>query len=135
MKAIDVGYRHFDSAYLYLNEEEIGRAIQKKIADGSVKREDVFYTSKVLCIVPYVSVKSSLSEEFLGEVLLLLVKFSFPQTLHCKKVYAEGGVHDGKGCGFQLLRALGLISQPMAWSIDIPCLFPMKWEDNTTELL
>ncbi|XP_043419289.1 prostaglandin F synthase 1-like isoform X2 [Prionailurus bengalensis] len=47
MKAIDVGYRHFDSAYLYLNEEEIGRAIQKKIADGSVKREDVFYTSKV----------------------------------------------------------------------------------------
>uniref|UniRef100_A0ABI7XT55 NADP-dependent oxidoreductase domain-containing protein n=1 Tax=Felis catus TaxID=9685 RepID=A0ABI7XT55_FELCA len=47
MKAIDVGYRHFDSAYLYLNEEEIGRAIQKKIADGSVKREDIFYTSKV----------------------------------------------------------------------------------------
>ncbi|XP_047720887.1 prostaglandin F synthase 1-like [Prionailurus viverrinus] len=47
MKAIDVGYRHFDSAYLYLNEEEIGRAIRKKITDGSVKREDVFYTSKV----------------------------------------------------------------------------------------
>ncbi|XP_058537995.1 aldo-keto reductase family 1 member C23-like protein isoform X4 [Neofelis nebulosa] len=47
MRAIDVGYRHFDSAYLYLNEEEIGRAIRKKIADGSVKREDIFYTSKV----------------------------------------------------------------------------------------
>ncbi|XP_053081181.1 prostaglandin F synthase 1-like isoform X4 [Acinonyx jubatus] len=47
MRAIDVGYRHFDSAYLYLNEEEIGRAIRKKITDGSVKREDIFYTSKV----------------------------------------------------------------------------------------
>ncbi|XP_029809340.1 aldo-keto reductase family 1 member C1 homolog isoform X5 [Suricata suricatta] len=48
MKAIDVGYRHFDSAYFYLNEEEIGRAIWKKIADGSVKREDIFYTSKAM---------------------------------------------------------------------------------------
>ncbi|XP_025301167.1 aldo-keto reductase family 1 member C15-like isoform X1 [Canis lupus baileyi] len=46
-RAIDVGYRHFDSAYMYLNEEEIGRAIQRKIADGTVKREDIFYTSKV----------------------------------------------------------------------------------------
>nr|XP_025872750.1 aldo-keto reductase family 1 member C1 homolog isoform X2 [Vulpes vulpes] len=46
-RAIDVGYRHFDSAYMYLNEEEIGRAIQRKIADGAVKREDIFYTSKV----------------------------------------------------------------------------------------
>nr|XP_035924301.1 aldo-keto reductase family 1 member C4-like isoform X2 [Halichoerus grypus] len=45
--AISVGYRHIDSAYLYLNEEEIGRAIRKKIADGTVKREDIFYTSKV----------------------------------------------------------------------------------------
>ncbi|XP_064448189.1 aldo-keto reductase family 1 member C1-like isoform X2 [Mirounga angustirostris] len=45
--AINVGYRHIDSAYLYLNEEEIGRAIRKKIADGMVKREDIFYTSKV----------------------------------------------------------------------------------------
>ncbi|VCX40979.1 unnamed protein product, partial [Gulo gulo] len=45
--AIDVGYRHIDSAYLYQNEEEIGRAIREKIADGTVKREDIFYTTKV----------------------------------------------------------------------------------------
>ncbi|KAM7154833.1 dihydrodiol dehydrogenase 3-like [Molossus nigricans] len=41
------GYRHIDSAYLYLNEEEIGRAIQNKIANGIVKREDIFCTSKL----------------------------------------------------------------------------------------
>lgn len=54
--AIDVGYRHIDSAYVYQNEEEIGRAIREKIADGTVKREDIFYTTKVLCIVSSVSV-------------------------------------------------------------------------------
>lgn len=48
-RAIDVGYRHIDSAYLYLNEEEIGRAIRKKIANGTVKRNDIFCTSKLWC--------------------------------------------------------------------------------------
>ncbi|XP_053428843.1 aldo-keto reductase family 1 member C15-like isoform X3 [Nycticebus coucang] len=44
--AIEVGFRHIDSAYLYQNEEEVGAAIREKIADGSVKREDIFYTTK-----------------------------------------------------------------------------------------
>ncbi|XP_075409277.1 prostaglandin-E(2) 9-reductase-like [Tenrec ecaudatus] len=44
---IDVGFRHIDSAYVYNCEEEVGRAIRSKIADGTVKREDIFYTSKL----------------------------------------------------------------------------------------
>ncbi|XP_003494999.1 3-alpha-hydroxysteroid dehydrogenase-like [Cricetulus griseus] len=45
--AIDAGFRHFDSAYSYQIEEEVGQAIRSKIADGTVKRKDIFYTSKL----------------------------------------------------------------------------------------
>ncbi|XP_053428063.1 aldo-keto reductase family 1 member C3 [Nycticebus coucang] len=45
--AIEAGFRHIDSAHLYENEEQVGLAIRSKIADGSVRREDIFYTSKL----------------------------------------------------------------------------------------
>ncbi|XP_053321556.1 aldo-keto reductase family 1 member C1-like [Spea bombifrons] len=45
--AIEVGFRHIDGAHLYGNEKEVGRAIQEKIADGTARREDLFYTGKL----------------------------------------------------------------------------------------
>ncbi|XP_069679279.1 aldo-keto reductase family 1 member B1-like isoform X2 [Periplaneta americana] len=44
--AIDIGYRHFDCAYRYGNEKEIGSGIRVKISEGVITREDVFVTSK-----------------------------------------------------------------------------------------
>jgi diketogulonate reductase-like aldo/keto reductase len=45
--AIDIGYRHFDSAMMYGNDHEVGAAVRAKIADGTVKREELFITNKV----------------------------------------------------------------------------------------
>lgn len=42
-KAIEVGYRHIDTASAYQNEKEIGQAI----GASNCKREDLFITSKV----------------------------------------------------------------------------------------
>jgi len=38
--ALDEGYRHIDEAWIYGNEEEVGRALTEKFAEGKIKREE-----------------------------------------------------------------------------------------------
>lgn len=47
LNALDLGYRHIDTAFNYNNEEAIGTAVQKWISDGKGTREDLFVTTKV----------------------------------------------------------------------------------------
>ena len=42
-KAIDLGYRHIDTAMIYENEEPVGKAIR----ESGVNREDIFVTTKL----------------------------------------------------------------------------------------
>ena len=45
--AIDVGYRHIDTAALYKNEKSVGRGIRNAIDKGTVTREELFVTTKL----------------------------------------------------------------------------------------
>jgi len=45
--AIQAGYRHLDCAAVYHNEREVGQGITDAMADGLVKREELFVTSKL----------------------------------------------------------------------------------------
>ncbi|XP_003696050.2 aldo-keto reductase family 1 member A1-B [Apis florea] len=81
-EAINLGYRHIDTAYFYQNEKEIGEAIQAKIKDGTVKREDLFITTKLWnnfhkqeSVVPIC--KKSLENLGLSYVDLYLVHWPF----------------------------------------------------------
>ena len=44
--ALEVGFRHFDCAERYRNEEAVGAATQEAFR-GGIRREDVFVTTKL----------------------------------------------------------------------------------------
>ncbi|MFM7640338.1 MAG: aldo/keto reductase [Cyanobium sp.] len=46
-QALELGYRHIDAAAIYGNEAEIGEALAQAFADGVVRREDPWITSKL----------------------------------------------------------------------------------------
>lgn len=46
-EAIKLGYKHFDCAFIYGNEKEIGQAIADAINEGEVTRNELWITSKL----------------------------------------------------------------------------------------
>ena len=46
-QALEVGFRHFDCAERYRNEEAVGDAMREVLQGGVIKREDVFVTTKL----------------------------------------------------------------------------------------
>ncbi|OMO78178.1 hypothetical protein COLO4_24817 [Corchorus olitorius] len=50
LQAIELGYRHFDTASLYGSEQPLGEAIIEAVSVGLIKsRDDLFITSKLWC--------------------------------------------------------------------------------------
>ncbi|CAN1334038.1 Methylecgonone reductase [Linum perenne] len=50
LDAVEVGYRHFDTAALYGSEESLGKAVAEAVEKGLVgSRSEFFITSKVWC--------------------------------------------------------------------------------------
>ncbi|CAI9113262.1 OLC1v1013835C1 [Oldenlandia corymbosa var. corymbosa] len=48
LKAMEIGYRHFDTASLYGSEEALGKAVAKALEIGLIKnRDELFITSKL----------------------------------------------------------------------------------------
>lgn len=45
--AVKVGYRNIDTAVVYFNEAEVGEAIRRSIHNGTVKREELFISTKL----------------------------------------------------------------------------------------
>ena len=72
--ALEIGYRHFDTAEMYGNEREVGKAI----AASKLKRSDVWVTTKIAAehlgpgqVLPHV--KASLERLGMDKVDLLLI--------------------------------------------------------------
>ena len=83
--ALEVGFRHIDTAQIYGNEEAVGRAIKDAITNNVVAREDLFVTTKVwndkLNKASFVdSVKESLEKLQLSYVDLLLIHWPSPEN-------------------------------------------------------
>src|ERR1700761_7823029 len=45
--AVEAGFRHLDAAERYRNEAEVGAALKELFAEGTVRREDLFVTTKL----------------------------------------------------------------------------------------
>lgn len=78
--ALDLGYRHIDTAQIYGNEAEVGRAL----AASGVARAEVFVTTKIWtahlaadALIP--SLKESLTKLRLEQVDLTLIHWPSPQ--------------------------------------------------------
>ena len=52
---IHAGYRLIDCAAVYMNEDRIGESLERVMQEGVVQREELFITSKVWNVFPYMT--------------------------------------------------------------------------------
>lgn len=98
--AIKTGYRLIDTAAAYMNEEAVGKAVKRAIADGLTTREELFITTKVWVQdqkteeTAYEAVKASLAKMDMDYADLILLHQPmgdyFAAYRGIEKAYKEG---------------------------------------------
>lgn len=105
-RALDVGYRNFDSAEFYKNHSESSSAISEWVKNNNaVKRDDVFFSTKIKGTFGYEKTKKEIDDAFLSaqksgleyiDLLLILSPMSNKQRrLEAWKAFQEAQ-QDGK---------------------------------------
>lgn len=112
--ALKNGYRLIDTARYYGNEKGVGEGVRRAIAEGVVKREDVFITSKIMpgnYNNAAAAIDASLKD--LGVAYLDLMLIHQPGS-NDKAVYQamEQGVKDGK------IRSIGISNYYTKQQVD-----------------
>ena len=112
-EALEVGYRHIDTATAYENEEEVGKAVR----DSGIPREDVFITSKLWLSQfgdPQKGVERSLKKLNMDHIDLYLIHQPYGDVLNAWRGL-EKAKADGK------LRSIGVSNMtPKLWNAFIP---------------
>lgn len=98
--AVKAGYRLIDTAAAYMNEEAVGKAVSRAVADDLVTREELFITTKVWVQdmkneeTAYEAVKTALAKLGLDHVDLILLHQPmgdyFAAYRGIEKAYKEG---------------------------------------------
>jgi len=103
LNALEVGYRHIDTAMCYENEDAVGRAVRK----SGLPREEVFITTK-LWNTDHERARDALEEslERLGFDYVDLYLIHWPQPAVNKRVEAWAAMEQAQADG--LIRSIGV---------------------------
>jgi len=103
LNALEVGYRHIDTAMCYQNEDAVGRAVRK----SGLPREEVFVTTK-LWNTDHGRAREGLEEslERLGFDYVDLYLIHWPQPAEDKRIEAWAAMEQARADG--LVRSIGL---------------------------
>jgi diketogulonate reductase-like aldo/keto reductase len=131
--AVKVGFRHLDAAERYRNEAEVGAALKELFADGTVRREELFVTTKLWNnnhrperVKP--ALQASLNRLGLDAVDLYLVHTPFafkpgddqdPRDPHGAVIYDEGVTLEETWAAMENLVDVGLTGAIGLSDIDV----------------
>lgn len=84
--ALELGYRHIDTAIDYGNEVGVGIGVAESIKNSNINREDIFITSKILAETKnYTDAKQSINDS----LIRLNVEYIDLLLIHAPKPWAE----------------------------------------------